>query len=573
MKRLIIYATAAVLAGCITGCLKDNNNYEYRQINTLEGGINNFSNFPETHSVVVGEEVTFAPEFKFTIDKENPDVSYEWYIDKQLVEGATGATYTFKSDRSGRYQVTFAVRDNKSDVQFATSTIVTVRSLFTKGWCILSDEGGRSVLHFIVPSTVHYPAVYEGEEFTRDSVVFNTVLRDVVPDLGTGPKGLLESVGYYDRYGYYGIDIYDELVVKQDRWAELNGNTLEREVYTDEEFRGSVPEGFSPAEASMTFTAKAVRDDNGLIYWAKRANVADFHASTYVPIGLNGNMKFKRLFNNIKLDNYNCNVVLALTEEDNSLVGIVDRGAPTSNSTPEIQEITNWKNGNMFYVLDYDADDQGIENRFTNIEETVIDAQPAVYSDYGDPYVYWVVILKNEQTSEYSLRYFFLDDNSGRRITCESGRFYEASLGAIDDFRSFAVLNMKRAAVIASGNRLYYYQFGWDEYGDVEYRGSLMPLGDAFAANIKKVTAMDITTNTYSQKYPYDGQVGVLLEDGSFFIFGVSEEKDGTGATTAVSLKQHFPNGTTSEADRNFGNVVDVIYKWGNGHETTGYTF
>ena len=46
----------------------------------------------------------------------------------------------------------------------------------------------------------------------------------------------MNNIGEMDYNSEYGISVYDELVVKQDRWVELNGNTLEREVYTDEEF-------------------------------------------------------------------------------------------------------------------------------------------------------------------------------------------------------------------------------------------------------------------------------------------------------------------------------------------------
>jgi hypothetical protein len=62
----------------------------------------------------------------------------------------------------------------------------------------------------------------------------------------------MNNIGYIDYNLQYGISVYDELVVKQDRWVELNGNTLEREVYTDEEFRGDIPAHFSPIEAAMT---------------------------------------------------------------------------------------------------------------------------------------------------------------------------------------------------------------------------------------------------------------------------------------------------------------------------------
>ncbi len=127
----------------------------------------------------------------------------------------------------------------------------------------------------------------------------------------------------YDRL--CNVTLFDELVVQQKQWAELNGNTLQREVYTYQEFRDDLPEGFSPVEACMTFSMKAVRDANGRIYWANKADVSDFHSSFYTSVGLNDNMSFSHLFEAYRL-NGSRSCVLALTEEDNSFVGILDLG-------------------------------------------------------------------------------------------------------------------------------------------------------------------------------------------------------------------------------------------------------
>ena len=142
--------------------------------------------------------------------------------------------------------------------------------------------------------------------------------------------------------------MYDELVVKQDIWAELNGNTLEREVYTYQEFGddSQVPAGFSPVEAAMTYSAKAVRDKNGLIYWENKDDVTDFHAGFYTPVGLNNNTVFSRLFEAYKFNSNYMNVFLALTKEDNSLVGILDMGY--ANGGTAITENSSYASGNMF---------------------------------------------------------------------------------------------------------------------------------------------------------------------------------------------------------------------------------
>lgn len=355
MRKLGIYVVMAIFAGVVSGCLDDDNNYNYKQINWLQGGDFNFENINSEYNLIEGDELVLAPTFKFTIDSITPDVSYEWYINKQLQANETSATYTFKADKSGQYQVTFAVRDNKSGVQFGKSTIINVMSMYQRGWTILSDENGRSVLHFIVPTTQHYQVTYNGETFTRDSLVYHIVKRNVVPNLGSNPKGLMNNIGNIDYNHMYGISTYDELVVKQDRWVELNGNTLEREVYTDEEFRGDIPADFSPVEAAMTYSCKALLDKNGLIYWEQKADAADFHAGTYLSIGLNNQTRFSRLFQAYKFNSYNTNMILALTKEDNSLVGILDMGNVGESSA--ITEMSSSSSGNVYNITDPSDED------------------------------------------------------------------------------------------------------------------------------------------------------------------------------------------------------------------------
>jgi len=80
MRKLGIYAVIVVLVGVVSSCLDDDNNYNYKQINEMQGGALNFENFNLDYSVIEGEELVLAPTFKFTIDSITPDVSYEWYV-------------------------------------------------------------------------------------------------------------------------------------------------------------------------------------------------------------------------------------------------------------------------------------------------------------------------------------------------------------------------------------------------------------------------------------------------------------------------------------------------------------
>ena len=566
MKKKIwgMAAVAAVAMGT-TGCLHDDNNYNYEKLNQLQGGNTNFGNIKsggDTYSVLQGEELTLAPTFKFTIDSVSPDVSYKWYVNDELQTSETGPTFVFKSDKCGTYEVTFAVMDNKSGLTFAISTTVNVRSIYQRGWCVLSDEGGRSVLHFIQPTTMTYETVDEdGKPVMRDSLVYHAVLKDVVPDLGTNPVGLMNNIGDMDYQGEFGIEVYDELVVMQDRWAELNGNTLEREVWTDQEFGDDLPADFSPKEAAMNSTTKAVLDKNGLIYWMNKADISDFHAGFYTAVGLNNNQKFSRLFQATKWNTYYTNVILALREEDNSFVGIYD-GASAPRGTI-VSENNQYMCGTVYDI----SDDEG---KFKAIDKEVVDALPAAYEAWSDITMAtagWLALLRDRTNpTNYELRYFLLDAD---KYSVECTEYYEYPGIIMADYRDMAVFNNRHYAVLADGNQLYYFQYLYDPNSGVDGSAVMMPLGEPLPSPVKALHGFDLRGNPTT----YYGQLGVALEDGSVYIFSVVEQLDGDGVCQGVSRKQVFPDENTPSEDRNFGNVVDILYKLGRGLDYMFFTF
>lgn len=573
MKKFGIYIAIVLLVGAFSSCLDDDNNYNYTEVNELQGGIKDFK---DNYNIIEGDEITFTPSFNLTIDKENPDVRYEWYVDRVLLKDETGPTFTFKGEKGGVFQVTFVVVDNKTDLRFARSTSVLVISRYHRGWCLLSDEGGRSVLNFIVPTAVHYPVVWGEEEFIRDSLVYHIVERDVTPGLGTNPKGLVNHIGFADYYGDFGLTSFDELVVKQDRWVELNGSTLHHEVYTDEEFRGDIPKDFNPVDANMGYSSKALLDKSGLIYFGKKGDAVDFHANTYVSVGLNNSTKFSRLFQSPKLNRWNTSVILALTEEDNSLVGIVDEGEPGYTSSA-ISDISSGHCGEVLAI----TDQNNKENRFKEIKQTIVDGVASPYSanqDVSDASSYWTLLLKDEATSEYQLRYFKLFFDS--RIYCpsfnpsydDSPSYYETSLGKINDYRGMANFNVRRSVVIADGNQLYFYQYGWNPRNNAPYMGEKLKLGNALPDRVKHIVGLDVCVNEGVQMYPFDAQLAVVLENGDLYIYGIRETKGLNDTVESVSLNQVYPNEKTQEKDKNFGNVVDIIYKYGRSFDLFSFT-
>ena len=552
MKRILLYTVLFLLLCCISSCLDDKNDFNYRQINELNGSIENMNGW---YTVSVEEDLYLKPTFKFTIDSIHPDVSYEWYLDGELLDVKT-PDYTFNAAKTGKYEVTYSVVDNKTGVKFSKSAEITVRSPYLVGWLILSEKDGKSALSFIKMRTVKRDDIdAEGNPVERDSIIFYDVEKYFRPDLGTEPKGLMEHIGVEYDFGFSDA-VYDEIVVMQgkDNWVELNGNTMEHEVYTKEEFGNDLPENFEPVEAAMTFSSKLIRDKNGFIYLHRKVLANDYHAGSYISVPLANSTKFKGLYQAHKLYNRNYYVIPACTE-DNSLVGIWDAGRYNEYSldgTPSaITENTD-------------------EKHFKQMSKNVIAMIPATCGrdnrfDVTDSYIVpkWLALMEEKGT--YSMRYFGLEgDTSGGIVTVTD--FKEVPVDArvfAAGYVDMAVFQHKKYVVFASGKEIWYYPYGGSTSNAV--------LLKKFDQNIVSISSHDVEEYTRDGDIYHNGHLGVALENGDFFIYEVVEEDK---VLDNITVNQLYPSPETEDKDNNnFGKIVDTLYKFGNASGVFTYTF
>ena len=556
MKKLIIYSLLLFIVTGFYSCLDDKNNFDYKQVNELDGEILNID--IAGYEVNVGEELTISPTFKFTIDKENPDVSYEWYLDGKKLD-VTTPSYTFSSDKYGIYELTYAVVDNKTGVKFSLSTKITVTSAYLKGWAILSDMNGRSALSFIKVKTVkklYYDS--DGREAYKDSIVYEEVEKDIIPDLGTEPLRLLESTGYWDL-AYQDLNsgeevLYDELVVMHgSKWVELNGNSLMKSVYTEEEFNGDIPDDFSPVDAVMTYSSKFLFNQNGYIYYNQRAVANDFHAGFYLSDPIWGGTRFKKMYGIQKFNDYMRTIPVLTT--DNSLQYIWDGGL--TYEFPTIHMNTLMYSGNVYEIVD---DEGKGDSRFQNMEYEIINMLPASTEkdDWYDTCMpRWVALLKKD--GNYFLRNFSLDTyyvNPPVKV----GDYFEKNIKSemFADYKDMVVFQNKRYVVIANGAELWY--CSTTDEGDSGIKIKLED-GDALPGEIVSLSYLDINFNT--EKEPVNGHLGVAFANGEFRIYEVIEQKAGDTATE-VTLKKLYPNKVSNlQGDNKFGTIVDAIYKFG----------
>lgn len=567
MKKIFLYACLLATMGCAVSCIDDDNNYNYGQVNEIEGGSSNFKDINSKYNVAVGQEVTITPTFKFTIDKENPDVSFEWTLDGQKIEGANQQSHTFSFDKSGSHEVSFYVIDNKTGLKYGVSTTIKVMAAYQRGWVLLSKgEDGRAILNFITPSSIKYTTTFEGKEFSRDSIVYKSATLDLNRNLGKNPTGMFLCVGNADYYGDFGIEEFDEVIIKGDQWEELNGNTLEHETYTLEEFGDDLPEGFKPAEGTYTYSLKALRSEDNYIYCNVKTDAADFHIGNFISMPLNNSMKFKRLFSGYKYG-VNFNTLLALSE-DNSLMAIADGGTvPSYGSQATISEYSRYKTGNVYDVTCEEDKTVSFKQMKDNIIE-LLPASDASEYQYSDP---WYVALTQDPVSkQYSLMNFMINASYRSLSFVHAEEYTKRPFGMIGNYKDMTIFPYKHYVIVADGNKLWYCQYGMIAETDNELLGERI-LIKTFDHDIVSVKAQDVRVNKYNNKYDYPGQLGVALDNGEFFIFSLNEQKDVEGNCEAVNMVQVFPNEFVK--DNKFGTIVDVLYKGGQAKNYIMYQF
>ena len=579
MKNILKYIFILAAIAGLSSCLDDENNYDYKKLNGLDGEI---TGMKKEYSLSYAEELTITPSFKFTIDKENPDVSYEWRLDGNLLVDEVKPSCSFRFERGGVHEVTYSVVDNKSGVKFSKSCTINVRSPFTRGWLVLSEGSGQeSVLSVVGARTVIYEMPVTSPDGTqtgvveRDSLVYDQVVKNVLSGLGRNPKGLFLNAGYVSEYGEI-YEISDEVGVKQERWAELNGNTLERSVYTDQEFQGDFPAaGFQPQDIAMTYSSKAVLNADGYIYWAVNTFANDYHTCTYVSIPLGKDRKFKGVYPSYRMNRYHC-AIPALTQE-NEIVGLMDSALPYSFENPLLRESTI--NSQIFSVKKerYVSEDEDPDYKLGDWE--LISMMPAShvvpeeYLPYQDVRPGWVTIL--HKGGQYELFYFQWNiSDSSRRPGIYNDYSSRLSLNGLSGYTDMAVFNNKQYVVIAEGANLWYFQYGMNEQ-------AVLKKLHTFNSPIKALSANDITHRHSEFGNPavgwqpeHNGQLGVALEDGTFSIYEVWETKEkGQKLSTEVSINQLFPDPKTTEPiDNKFGKMVDMIYKYGSIREFGDFT-
>ena len=196
-------------------------------------------------------------------------------------------------------------------------------------------------------------------------------------------------------------------------------------------------------------------------------------------------------------------------------------------------------------------------SKFQNMgNKGIVSLLPATVNK-GDWKQAWVALMKEPDSELYELRFFRID---GDNTIVQD--YYENNAGYFggQSYTDMAVFAHKKFAIIATGNKLWYWQYADATWNSFTLLPSTSPiLLKEFSNDIVSVSSNDI--NIYAGYGVYNGQLGVALDDGSFWIYEVIEgKKDASGKIVEPSVKQLFPNEETNkEGDNNFGKIVDTL--------------
>lgn len=244
-------------------CYEDKGNYDYASIDEVDISFDLAS-----YSVPIGEDIEIKPTLMFKNPADSVNFSYEWRIGGEPYSTERNLKYT--GEVLGTNFVMFSVINNRTKVRTIQEIIVQVSSpyniAFAPSWFVLSNDGGKSVLHMITSKYV------DGEyQYVDRRDIYN----NHGEELGSDPVKLV----YHAPSGSY------ELLVIQrggQKSVELDVNSMSRVIRNDEEFFNEQPPvGFVPKDAYYGMYADVLLGEDGNLYSRAIANYGQLHQDPF----------------------------------------------------------------------------------------------------------------------------------------------------------------------------------------------------------------------------------------------------------------------------------------------------
>lgn len=551
MKKFVLNVIAILL---MIGCLDDKTNYDYRDINDFSvSPIKIITNWQNSYVLYPGEEVTIKPVVRLSMDTLAQNVSYQWLLDGKLV--GEEKSFTYKAEKTGVRNLVLSVMDKDTKVAFSRGTSIEVKSPLESGWLLLTESAsGSSELSMVLGRT--YTEIYkdeDGYERERDTVIYSDVRFNLVPNLGSKPIKVVENFAWTSDDD----EVKSELMVLQRSGAvEVSGVNLERLVETTSDFDATgAPSGFMAKNAVLTWGSKwLLNEKDNKIYGALATVTSDLHSGYYSSDPAFNGKQFRDILPCYKtgsnIDVYKIIVAIGM---DNTMYGIIDNGTPTDHYSNDFSIYYDNYNG-AFAELKAASGVEIDMSWFQNFDGDYIYHAFMEPDYYGNPY--FSIVSKN---GTYYWHQFSIEIPYGYvdgPLEIASSEVGSLNPQMFSDYVDAALLinNSEEGStvLVASGNKIYAATYVNGESG-TELKGD-------FPARIAGIAVKD------SRWAEYNSHLGVVLEDGNFYVFEVMPAK----RDAAMHLKELFHK-NLKELNPNFGKVVELTVKYGDGSNVSFY--
>lgn len=517
--KLFIFFVLSIL----TGCIEDNSNYDYKEIPGIKFNVG-------IYHVVAGEEVVISAE----IDLENApgyesEYTYEYSLKGKII--STEKTFVFSSLEVGNYTGALTVTDVNTGAKYFESYRISVKSLYDGGFLILSKDGSNSGLHFIRRSN----KIEEVGDNDLSTYEYLKEYKNVYKSAnGVSLEGTPVSLQEY--YGFNGgkMGILGEISITtniggKNRITEISGLDLTLPVDITEEFASNeIPADFNPVKVIHVSRDSYLLDSNGMMYTKRWATANAYHTGFFDKnISLWGSLNFEDIF----LAKYNDLGAIFTIEKDpatgvRGLFGIT-ASASMNNELAQIHKITPINTENPSYVAD-----------LIDIKYEVIfsDYVPIDGTDNGGLFH----IRRNEDNSlTASYKVFNEIGSKNTTIPVVESKVYPLNIDNVIDM--VTLKNQENYAYICNDTDIYWYELKSGNIGVVKsYVG-------------KKIKGIALQSYRKYNEFFKPVQMAIAFEDGTVEINEFAYKKQTIFSKTIFTSKE------------NYGEIVDIIYKLGDG--------
>lgn len=522
MRKTIIFLGMMFL-WLLNGCYEDKGNYDYAELNKVTVNLKP----PNTYTIYgyAGEEVTVVPELTFENPLDTLEFNYLWKLDTTVISHERILKYTHQGLCS-IFTLQLFVTDRRSGQVYYHSVSLQLDSPYKYGFMILAEKGdGRTAFHYL--------RLEKPEDRYFYYTPFYDLYISLYPDdpLGHKPYYIAENFTTPGNGG-------DEVTILQEGGScvTLNGTTLSKEVYLEDEFYKGYPSGVSPKFLLYGNVADFMIGDNGKVYmryiYPKSSQPNGFHLSHFINLP----------FDFDKSNTY------------------IDQIIPVSYFWAGVQMMHDRAN-NRFVVMatngDVSAGQQGlIQDNSTDSDEFVN------LNNFGEYSLIWATCESSaygsakfrcifKKDNEYHVQTFTLAKTySSLQVNLSNkGKWEFAGANLVSDLTVYAMLRNGNYLYFAEGKSLYYCEFR-NEAGNVRQI-------------VKHIHDFDKRITHLTPDYNGD-RLLIALEGGKFYIFHTIDQILGASDPWIAGNMYESPDNV------DVGEIKQVIFKYGNFSNSSG---